>query len=889
MLRALRRLLPCVFAPLLFVACAESGAGSNAPPVDASPADSEPADAAADVADVTPASIDTEAPARVRAGEAIAARCVVRNRGGEAISATSLRTAVTFEPAMAVRMDGDRVIASRVGTVAARCALADGTLRDETPASIEIVAGPAARVTTTLDRAGVAAGETATATCTVVDAEGNAVTGAAATIATAPMGEGVRVTGMAIAATRAGAYMVSCRVMGATGEPATLTVSPALPATLRIARAPDQRVYRVDDDIRIDSVVEDRYGNRIAMPMLAYESAPMGGLMDRPAVYRYPVEGMFTVTVRVTGPTEGGVTLSQSTSFVVDSSGPQVTCVGDATMVDLAPGGPLTVRGTLRDTSGVRGVSVGGTMVPVAADGSFSGTVTSRFGMNFVEVRATDVLGMENVRTCVFLVSNRWQPEAGLLTSGVSLQLTQAAIDDGNPVAPITSLDDILQTVLNSPGLSNQLDASLRAANPLKDSCDQEACAFGRCVCIFRSSVNYDGREFNGPNTTSLTLVDGGVRAHVRLENLGIRLQVGGTLSTSGWVRFASIDVDLIFDLSAPGGSPRATVRPGSVSVMVGTIRTEFGGITGTIVNVIASLANGLVRDQVSRLVRDYIQSNFNAVLNGLVGGLNVSSLGASFAVPRLDSMGSVSLGFGLGISALNATPARLYGGIGTRFTSMAARATSSRGVALQPASGTEPARRTPATVIVQPGVLNQALHALWRGGFFDASLDASAFGDFFSAGSTITISTALPPVASLGDDGRVRLDLGALTATLNIAGAGPIRASLGARASTTATLMGNDIRFAGVRLDELYVGFDDTSMSSEERTNLAAALRMILQTIVDRSLNDALPAIPIPGFTVPESLRTYGLPAGRELGITSPALALEQGLFVLRGGFGVR
>ena len=70
---------------------------------------------------------------------------------------------------------------------------------------------------------------------------------------------------------------------------------------------------------------------------------------------------------------------------------------------------------------------------------------------------------------------------------------------------------------------------------------------------------------------------------------------------------------------------------------------------------------------------------------------------------------------------------------------------------------------------------------------------------------------------------------------------------------------------------------------------SVAAALRMILQTLVDRSLNDALPAIPIPSFVIPDSLRMYGLPAGRELGITAPALALEQGVFVLRGGFGVR
>ncbi len=885
MFRALRRVLPCVFAPLLFIACAESGTGTEAPPADAGPGDV--ADA---TPDTTPATIDTEAPATVRAGEAINARCVVRNRAGATLDGSSVRTEVAFDPSMSVRRDGDRVIASRAGVVTARCSLTGGSLRDETPASITITPGAPARVTTTLDRATITAGQQAAVTCAVVDAEGNAISDARPTVATMPTGEGVRVTGMSVSATRAGAYTVSCQLAGATGEGAALTVTPGLPASLRIARNPDQMVYRVDDDIRIDSIVEDSYGNRIADPPLAYGSAPMGGLMERAAVYRYPIEGHFTVTVRVTGMTEGGRALSQMTSFVVDSTGPRVTCEGDATMVNLAPGAPLTVRGTLTDTSGVRSVRVGGRDVTLGADGSFSSTVTSRFGMNFVEVRATDTLGMENVRTCVWLVSDRWQAESALLTSGASLQLAQAGIDDGDPLTPITSLDDILQTVLNSAGLSEQLDTSLRAANPLKDSCDQEVCVLGRCACVFRSSVNYDGRELNGPNTTSLTLVDGGVRAHVRLENVGIRLRIGGTLSTSGWVRFASLDVDLIFDLSAASGMPRAAVRAGSVNVTVGTIRTEFSGLTGVIVNVISSLANGLLRDQVSRLVRDYIQNNFNMVLNGLVGGLNVSSLGTTFNVPRLDGAGNVGLGFGLGISTLDARTTRLLAGIGTRFTTpMTARATASRGVALQPAGASEPARTTPATVIIQPGVLNQALHTLWRAGFFDASIDASRFGSFFGAGSTLTLSTALPPVASIGDDGRVRLDLGALTASINVPGAPAIRASLGARATTAVALMGNDLRFTGVRIDELYVGFDDTSMNAMERENLATSLRMILQQIVDRSLNDALPAIPIPAFAIPESLRSYGLPVGRELGITAPALSLEQGLFVLRGGFGVR
>lgn len=50
-----------------------------------------------------------------------------------------------------------------------------------------------------------------------------------------------------------------------------------------------------------------------------------------------------------------------------------------------------------------------------------------------------------------------------------------------------------------------------------------------------------------------------------------------------------------------------------------------------------------------------------------------------------------------------------------------------------------------------------------------------------------------------------------------------------------------------------------------------------------------ALPAIPVPGFTIPESLRSYGLPGGTALGIRAPTLGSARQRFELRGGFGQR
>ncbi|MEZ4409679.1 MAG: hypothetical protein R3A52_24890 [Polyangiales bacterium] len=872
---------------------ADSGAPEDTGPVDAGapedtgPTDTGPTDTGPDTVAV---SIDTQAPDTARAGEALTVTCALRNAAGEPVDPPmGMTPTIAFDPAESVRTAMGVYTAVRVGEVTARCSL--GALSDATPARIRITPGAPARVTTTLDRSEARAGETVRATCAVTDAEGNEVTDAAPTVQTTPSGEGVTVTGNDVRAERAGMYTVRCEVPGAMAEGASLAVSPGLPATLTIARVPDQPIDALNEEVEVRAVVNDRFGNAIASPSLEFTSAPVGTAV-RAGVFSYAAEGMKTITVRVTGETEGGVALSQSTSFVVDSSGPAIQCTtpGDATMVNHAPGSPLMITGSLSDTSGVRSLTVNGEAVTPRNDGTFTATVPSRFGMTFVDVSATDTQGIENSRTCTYLVSNNWLAEDALLDDAVTLSTTQAAVDDGNPVSPITSVDDLLQTVVNSRGLRDQLHATLLAANPLKNSCDQEVCVFGRCTCIFRSRVDYRDSQINGPNTTSLTLVNGGLRATVRFENLRVSLGISGTLSTSGWVTFRSVDVGVTFDLSASGGRPRATVRSGTTTVSVGTISTDFGGITGTIVNVVASLVNGYLRDQVSNLLRSYVSDNFTRVLDGVLGGLDVSSLGASFNVPRLDGAGNVPLRFGLGLSSLNANTSRLRLGLGTRFSTTATRATPSRGIALPPGTGSDVTLTTPATVTLQPGVLNGALHALWRGGFLDASIPLSRLGDAFPAGTNVTVAALLPPVAQLGTGNNVILDLGGLTVSLALPGmSAPLQVSLGARAHATVTLVGNDLRFGGIALDELHVSLDTLSITGMEREDLVRGLRFVVQDLVERSLNDALPAIPIPGFAIPSSLSTYGLPAGRELGITSPSLSFSAGRFVLRGGFGLR
>lgn len=879
--------------PLFCYACSNTNTNTAAPPADADTADAVDAatpDAGSPDVPAVATSVQTAAPATVRAGQPTGVTCTLLDANGQTVPAPADATpTITYAPADSVRDEAGRTIAVRVGTVTAACAFPTLGLTDATPASITVTAGDPAHVTTTLAEPTMAAGGNATATCAVTDAYGNAVTAPDATIRVSPEAPGTEVAALRARVERAGMYTVTCVVAGATGDGAALTVTPSLPAALVISRAPDMPLYARGAAVEIRATVSDRYGNAIPDAPLSYASAPEASAVAG-AFFTYNAEGSYTVTVHVTGPTEGDVDLTQTTSFVVDSSGPTIDCVGPAhgSMVNAAAGSTVTFQAHLADTTGVRSVTVNGHDATANNDGVVSVPVTTRWGVNFVDVTATDVNGQENSRTCAFLASDRWNGEAATLPEGVQLLLRQDAVDDGDPVAPITSIDDVLQRVVNSDGLRTQLDAALRAANPLEPStCHQRVLG----ACVFRSQVDYEASELNGPNTTALTLVDGGLHAQVHFTNIRVRLHVSGTLSTTGWVNVASLDVGVTFDLSSSGGVPHAVVRPGSVTTAVGSISTDFSGITGFVVDVVVSLANGTVRNLVSNALRDYVSTNFSRVLDGVLSGLDVSSLGANFNVPRLDGASSTPLRFGVNVSSVATSAARLRFGLGTLLsTSMPAHARATLGVALPPGDSGEPAISTPATVGVHVAVLNQAMHALWRGGWLDVGVPASRFTTALPEGARLDVTALLPPVAFLRTDGRINLDLGALEIAFTLPGTtDPFRVSAGVRASGAITLSGNSLRFGGVTLDELKVSVTSESIPMDQREALVMALSGLLQQYVERSLNDALPAIPVPAFPIPASLGTYGLPVGAELGIRSPALGSARQHFELRGGFGQR
>jgi hypothetical protein len=694
-----------------------------------------------------------------------------------------------------------------------------------------------------------------------------------------------------------GPISVTTPIGMAVSAPFTVTAG----ARLLISKSPDQALYGQGEPITITAQLLDADGQIVpgVIPDLVSEP-PADARVGNTFVYL--TDGIYEITA--TAAADGGGPIVASLAIRVEGHGPTIACTQpiDGAILNATPGSTISFTGSVASLDGVTAFTVNGTPVAVDAAGTFTTPISAIWGMNFVDLEVVDGSGRPSNRTCSFLLSSSWAPEHMLLSNTVMFRAAQAAIDDGSRAggaSGVNSFADILAVVLNAQGLRDTLHAALLAADPLKPaSCDQQVCVFGFCACVLSSEIRYIRSTLPGPNTTTLTLVNGGFMSRIRFEDPSIRLRAYGRAAgipydTEGNVNVDFVEVDVTFDARIDGaGRPDISIRSGSVQTRVGAVSTSFSGIDGFIINIINSLANGTVRNILANTLHNYVVNNFNSVMDGLIGSLDVNALGSTYEVPRLDGAAALPVGFGINFSSLSTNSSRLLSGIGTKFQTVPAHSRPTLGTPLQPGPVfVDPASAGQSVAIaVHTGVLGQALHALWRGGYFDAVLSEGALSGLIPAGATLRIATALPPAAALRSDGRLEVAVGGINVHLEYPALLPdsMGGSVGGRVSCDPRLQGNDVVLENCTVDELHL--PTASVLSED---LAAALEDLLTgalgSIVTSAVNDALPALPIPGFRISASLGAYGLPAGGELGLVTPTLSTPVPHFLLRGGFGVR
>ena len=831
--------------------------------------------------------------ASVRAGDSVFVSCDGLDADGNRVllpEDTTITFVVAPNDSLLAGDAAGEFIGRRVGNATLACRLPTLGLVDDTPEDIAIIPGVPYTITTALDRVVMIAGESITASCRAFDVFGNEVFDVPFQLVPTPFGEGVNVFETRAVIERAGQYEMACSVDGATAlVSALLEVRPALPASLSLALQPDRALFGIGEVVTLRWSVLDRYGNPIPNAPVDFAAVPSLPTFGQ-ARFRFDREGVFRLSATVGRPTFSGEPLVASVDVRVNDTGPEIRCDApyDGEMVDIAAGETLVLQGQVADAAGVDSVTVNGIPARLFPGGTFEAEVPVRFGINVLEVDATDAFGVGNRRICTFLASDAWVETDVFLDDAIALELSAAAFDDGDRGDGLDSITDLLFAVINSDGLTTQLDAALRAADPLfPETCVVDAWLF----CAVSFGLNYRSLRVDGPNDAVVSLVDGGLRVAVTVREVELGLRIRGTFGTSGTIALSRLGLAMVFDLGLSAGRPRIALRTLD-GVDVGGIDSDFSGITGFILDLIVDLFEGTIRNLIRDELSDFVVENFSEILDELVANLDISSLGATFDVPRLDGEGVVGVGFGVQFSAVEISRTRARFGLASRFAGDILRA-DTLGAALAAAPSAD-ASALPRVVraSVDYGLLNQVLHALWQGGFFDVALGDALLGDAALDGVGIDVSAGLPLVVVGTARDEVDIHVGAWEVALDYPGllVEPLRVRLAAVASARVVLVGDEaIDFEGLTLSEFYFDPVDVALEPATRDVLDALFRRVIQSALDTALEGALPALPVPAFELPSSVAAFGLPAGDYLGLVDAALQLTERRFVLLGNFGTR
>lgn len=854
------------------------------PPEDAGPPP-PPVDAAVDAAavPVQVVSIETTLGSGItRAGLANRATCQALDAQGFSVDGVDLRLDVRAAEGWQVAEDApDQLIGQLAGTYLVTCHAPALGLRDGTPARWDVLPGPAHRVVATVEPDVIIAGESAAVQCAAWDAFGNPLDAAGAVLQVRPEAGGIFPGEREVTITTADQYTVQCLIPGAVelyGAP--LDVLPGRPFRLLAAVQPVAPVYDIGQVVAYAAQVVDEHGNAVPDAPLVWSARP-----NLPAFgegrFRPVAEGRYTLRVEVEG-----TDLFEETEILVDAGGPAIGCIEppDGAMIGI---GPLNAVGRVADVAGLQSVRVNGQAVQLGDDGRFSVPVQPTWGLNVIEINATDAVGNENSTFCTWFSAAEYVAENARAGEVIQLHLAQGAVDDGAPDRPIRSLTDLLRRVLNSPGLIRTIDETLRAQNPVvPNECRQRDPIFG--ACLFRLGAEYRGMRINGARTANATLVDGGLTLRARINALELDVQLRGTVENSGTILADFIEVELTFDIRLENGRPVVRLR-GAGAAQVGRLSSDFdGAISGFFLDLIFGAFEGTIRREVVGALQSFIAGETNDLLAGVLSGLDLAALSVELNLPGIGGGPATPMSLAVDFSSLNANPQRLLLGISTRVDGPSRQGARSAGIAMPPGARVVVMQpRGSAAAAVQVGLLNQLLHRAWRAGVFTLP-DAGALLGGLGDGGSLSLQVLVPP-AVRGRAGAPGVELHLGPAVVEVTWPelfeAPLTLRMAAKAEADVALEnGTEVAFGNIRLTRLYLALDGVAIDPQARLTLERELGRIIEALVGAALSGSLPSLPIPDFALPDSLAEFDIPRGTRLGVRDLSLTGSQSHFVLDG-----
>jgi hypothetical protein len=393
----------------------------------------------------------------------------------------------------------------------------------------------------------------------------------------------------------------------------------------------------------------------------------------------------------------------------------------------------VTVAGRVTDNGSVR-VTIGGTEVTPAKDGTFSATVPVTEGVAIIETHAIDGAG-NDVRDVRAVLAGTMAPSDGTAVGMVGAR------------AGITALRKVGEAVATQ---ANNIDfnAAALAMNPVYE----DSGCLGAKINITNVAL--------GDMTVALAPKTSALSTDVAIPNIVVKLSASFKVACIGGsttITVRSSKARIHGDLSARISSGKIVTSLPGATVALDGFSIDVGGVPGAI----ESLLKGQARDAVEKLLTNQIKAKVPPMADKALAGLiakpiTTELLGkdTTFSVaPDSVSITSTELFVGLAMKV------KVAGGEGGTFMTTDANLTTSTMNATQGLG-----------VALDDDVLNQLFAGLWAADALDQSIaidSIPALGALLDDDSrTMDIKLSLPPTVST-DTGELVLALGDMMLTV--------------------------------------------------------------------------------------------------------------------------
>lgn len=577
------------------------------------------------------------------------------------------------------------------------------------------------------------------------------------------------------------------------------------PAFVTLDLAPLRALYAPDLTVTLTPTVYDVNGDVIPDAPVEWVVGPVDAAAPGEADGDFVLltEGEVTFQACVLDPPVPTRPVCGRRALMVDASIPSVEILRPAPGAMLARSDDALIRvnGIVNDTNGRAQVFVNGDRVAVGRDGSFSAAVQPRFGINHIDVVASDGLNATEGRAALdVLWAEDYLPQTvedtaeGPLASvsvadAIALVMRQDFIDDGDPLRidpedPVVTAED-LATVVEL--VLHEVDLMTVIPDPVSDSEDLT-------LSVLAADL--------GPTVVDLSITDEGLDLFVSLP--AIRVETDGffrlgdvELSLEGGFE-ASMAATIALTASKPTPEDDLVVELGEVQLALEDARGFF---VAPEANAILEVVEGLLFRAVENLLVDAVSDAFVSEVPALIddGLRSVEDLLTDVRFP-------LDLGFGdpttLWLDGAIATVVPVRANDLTASLDLAVGAYTApafedaRGVPLSAAVDDDPEPFSDGNVVVQVRlpVVNALLYSLWNAGLIDIDISDQIPPEFALFMDRASVAGRLPPVVSPPGPDRAEWDLvitiGQLEATL---GRGDQEDVLGLSLSTGVRLRVDD------------------------------------------------------------------------------------------------